>query len=124
MLYTINLHLFDKSIGIFSSVPIVSSSIPLATGVALAYKIENNKNIVVSFLGDGSLEEGVFHESINFASVHNLPILFICENNLYSVYTSMEPRQSNKRDIVKIGNSNGIKSKRCDGNNVLKAIPE
>ena len=117
-----SMHLQDYEKGIISSVPIVGSTIPIGVGVSFATNLKNHnkKNITVIFFGEGATEEGVFHESINFASVHNLPILFICENNLYSVYTSMEPRQSNKRDIVKIGNSNGIKSKRCDGNNVLK----
>ena len=114
-----SMHLFDKSIGIFSSVPIVSSSIPLATGVALAYKIENNKNIVVSFLGDGSLEEGVFHESLNFASIKNLPILFVCENNLYSVYTHINERQPNRK-ISDIGVAHKIKTFDGNGNDIIE----
>ena len=53
------------------------------------------------FFGEGATEEGVFHESINFAALHNLPILFVCENNLYSVYTGLEQRQPKKRDLKK-----------------------
>ena len=117
-----SMHLQDYPKGIISSVPIVGSTIPIGVGVSLATNLKKriNKNITVIFFGEGATEEGVFHESINFAGIHDLPILFICENNLYSVYTSMQPRQSKKRDIVKIAESNGIKSEYGDGNNVLE----
>ena len=67
------MHLFDKSKNITASVPLVSSSIALAVGSGLSSKIDNSKEITVSFLGDGSVEEGIFHESLNFASINKLP---------------------------------------------------
>lgn len=75
------------------SIPIVGSSIPLAVGAAMANKIDGNGNIVICFLGDGAMEEGVFHESMNFASLMKLPIIFVCENNQYSVDTHISKRQ-------------------------------
>ena len=67
---------------------------------------------------DGAIEEGVFYESINFASVKNLPVLFICENNLYSVYSSLTERQPPKRKIYKMVNSIGVNSKFCRGDDI------
>jgi len=114
-----SMHLFDKSMGVTASVPLVSSSIALATGSALNSKINNSKEVTISFLGDGSVEEGIFHESLNFASINKLPIIFVCENNLYSVYTHINERQPT-RSFNKIGAAHGVKSFTCDGNNVTK----
>ena len=114
-----SMHLFDKSKNITASVPLVSSSIALAVGSGLSSKIDNSKEITVSFLGDGSVEEGIFHESLNFASINKLPIIFVCENNLYSVYTPINERQP-KRPFNKLGEAHGVKSYVCNGNDVLK----
>ncbi len=114
-----SMHLFDKSQNITASVPLVSSSIALAVGSALSSKIDNSKEVTVSFLGDGSVEEGIFHESLNFASINKLPIIFVCENNLYSVYTPINERQP-IRPFNKLGEAHAVKSYVCDGNDVLK----
>ena len=114
-----SMHLFDKSKNITASVPLVSSSIALAVGSGLSSKIDNSKEITVPFLGDGSVEEGIFHESLNFASINKLPIIFVCENNLYSVYTPINERQP-KRPFNKLGEAHGVKSYVCNGNDVLK----
>ncbi len=90
-----SMHLMDKSVNVMS-IPIVASSIPLAVGVAMANKIDSNGNIVVCFFGDAAVEEGVFHESMNFASLMQLPIIFVCENNQYSVDTHISKRQPKK----------------------------
>ena len=70
-------------------------------------------------MGDGSVEEGIFHESLNFASINSLPIIFVCENNLYSVYTPIKERQPT-RSFIKLGEAHAVKSFICDGNDVLK----
>jgi pyruvate dehydrogenase E1 component alpha subunit len=72
----------------------------------------------VIFFGEGATEEGVFHESVNFAALHNLPVLFICENNLYSVYSNISVRQPPKRSLVDLARGHGIWSQAGDGNNV------
>ena len=114
-----SMHLFDNDAGIVSSVPIVASGIALALGSALSSKIDNTKAVTISFFGDGAMEEGVFHESLNFASLNNLPILFVCENNLYSVYTSLNERQP-KRSPRLFGKAHNIQSYECDGNDIIK----
>ena len=88
-----SMHLMDDDAGVTMSVPIVASSIPLAVGTALADKIDGKKNVSLAFFGDASIEEGVFHESMNFASLMQLPVIFVCENNLFSVYTHISERQ-------------------------------
>ena len=88
-----SMHALDVDVNFFSC-PIVASAIPLAVGAALANKIDGNGNIVVCFFGDAAVEEGVFHESLNFASLMQLPIIFVCENNQYSVDTHIAKRQS------------------------------
>lgn len=116
-----SMHLQDSSAGIVGSVPIVGSTIPIGVGMSFYSKyFLKNENITAIFFGEGATEEGVFHECINFASLHNLPILFVCENNFYSVYTQLKKRQSNKRNIKKIVQANGIESYSSYGNDALK----
>lgn len=88
-----SMHLMDEKAGVAASIPIVGANIPLAVGAALAFRQQGRESCSVAFLGDGAAEEGVFHESLNFASTHRLPILFVLENNLYSVYTNLGQRQ-------------------------------
>lgn len=78
------------------------------------------KNITTVFFGDGAVEEGVFHESMNFASLKQLPIVFICENNFFSVYSPLSVRQPTGREIFELAKSHGIVSMHGDGNNVLE----
>jgi len=113
-----SMHLIDISAGMMAAVPIVGSTIPIAVGFAWANKLKNSKKVVVVFFGDGATEEGVFHESLDFASLHKLPILFVCENNFYSVYSNINKRQSKSRNICKIANAVGIKSLKINGNNL------
>jgi pyruvate dehydrogenase E1 component alpha subunit len=113
-----SMHLFDVEAGIIASVPIVASSIPLAVGSALSSKIDADGAVSVAFLGDGSLEEGVFHESANFASLNMLPMIFACENNLYSVYTPLCERQPD-RPISRLAAAHGMAYFDVDGDDVL-----
>src|SRR5580704_14655173 len=88
-----SMHLFDRDAGVLLSLPIVAASIPIGVGAAFAMKRKKQDNVAVIYLGDASVEEGVFHESANFAALRRLPAIFICENNLYSVYTALHDRQ-------------------------------
>lgn len=88
-----SMHLFDDEAGVMASVPIVGSNIPLAVGAGLAFAQRESDSVAVAFLGDAAVEEGVFHESLNFASTHRIPVVFFVENNLYSVYTRLDERQ-------------------------------
>jgi pyruvate dehydrogenase E1 component alpha subunit len=112
-----SMHLFDPEAGVLLSEPIVGSSIPLGVGAALGFIQQGRDSVSVVYLGDASLEEGVFHESANFAAVRKLPVIFVCENNLYSVYTHIRDRQP-PRPIVTLPRAHGIPAEHLDGNDV------
>ena len=113
-----SMHLFDLKAGVLASVPIVSSSVPLAVGVALAFQQRGEDRVALAFLGDGSLEEGVFHESANLAAVMKLPAVFFVENNLYAVYTHLRDRQPD-RPMTEIAGAYAMPGRHVDGNDVL-----
>ena len=113
-----SMHLVDIDAGFLGATPIVASSIPIAVGAAFASKLKNRPTVTVVYFGEGATEEGVFYESLNFAVLHQLPIVFVCENNLYSVYSPLSVRQPKTRDIVKIAQAQGCIGGRADGNAV------
>ena len=89
-----SMHLADPSVGFMGSSAVVASTIPHAVGAAMAAKNLKKNQLVVSIFGDGATDEGVYHESINFASLMKLPILFVCENNGLAVHSFQKDRQS------------------------------
>lgn len=113
-----SMHLIDPENGVMGVVPIVAGTIPLATGAALALKIRNEKRIVVSFFGDGASGEGGLYEALNFASLHKLPIIFICENNQYSTHLPLKEIRVSKK-ISEIAEPFRIENYSADGNDVL-----
>jgi pyruvate dehydrogenase E1 component alpha subunit len=113
-----SMHLTDPEVGMIASVPIVSSSIPLAVGSALSDRLDGSDAVTVTFFGDASVEEGVFHESMNFARLRNLAVLFVCENNLYSVYTPLSERQPD-RPLVDIAKAHDVNAAQIDGNDPM-----
>jgi len=117
-----SMHLINKSIGFMGSTAIVANTIPVAVGIGLSLKLKQNNSISCVFFGDGAVEEGVFYESVNFAVVNELPVLFICENNLYSVYSGLEVRQPKGRKIHEMVSAMGINTFHEDGNNVRKVF--
>lgn len=116
-----SMHLFDQKKGILSSVPIVSSAIPLGIGAGFSMKYNNKKNVAVIFLGDAAIEQGVFYESLNYAKVFSLPVLFVCENNLFSCFTNIKDRQP-KNLIKKISKSFDMKTHFIKGNDVIQVF--
>ena len=113
-----SMHLISPQVGFMGSAPIVAGTIALAMGAALANQIKKNNCVAVSYFGDGAAGEGVLSEALNFASINNLPLLFICENNFYA--THMNINDTRKKDsIYEIAFPYGIESVREDGNNVL-----
>jgi pyruvate dehydrogenase E1 component alpha subunit len=114
-----SMHLVAPEIGILGTSAIVGGGIPLAVGVSLSIKIKNKNHIVVSFFGDGATDEGVFYESINFASLKKLPILFVLENNFYSTHLPLRFRQP-ADNIYQRVKTFKIPSVRIDGNDVIK----
>jgi pyruvate dehydrogenase E1 component alpha subunit len=114
-----SMHVIDPEIGMIGATPIVAGTISLAVGAALASKIRKDKRVSVSFFGDGATGEGVLYESLNFAALNNLPVLFVCENNLYA--THMPILECRISDVISdIGRPCNIPSYKVDGNNVLE----
>lgn len=118
-----SMHLIDLSVGFLGAAPIVGSTIPISVGAAFgdSFNAENSR-ITVAFFGDGATEEGVFHESLNFGRLKSLPILFVCENNFYSVYSPMKVRQPAGRSISGIASAHGWKVFQGDGNDVTSVL--
>ena len=105
-----SMHLIDLESNFMGSTAIVGNTIPIGVGLGLSSIIKNKNQFSFIFFGDGAVEEGVFYESVNFAIVRKLPVIFICENNFYSVYSPLKVRQPKKRNIHKMVSSLGIKS--------------
>lgn len=112
-----SMHLFDDDAGVLASLPIVGGSIPIAAGAALAFRQAGTDQVSVGFLGDASIEEGVFHETLNFAVLMKLPVVFILENNMYACYTHLNQRQP-QRPLENIGLSHGLCAHRGNGNDL------
>jgi pyruvate dehydrogenase E1 component alpha subunit len=89
-----SMHIFDREKRFLGGDAIVGGDLPIATGVAFAVKYRKEDDIVLCFFGDGAINEGAFHESFNLASLWNLPVLFLCENNLYGMGTPLEKASS------------------------------
>lgn len=111
-----SMHLSDPAAGFVASTAIVGNSIPLGVGVALALQMQGKDAISCVFLGDGATEEGVFYESANFAALKALPVLFVCENNLYSVYSPLSKRQPASRSLCGVARALGLDARQVDGN--------
>lgn len=113
-----SMHLWDEPSGFCGSVPIVSGTVPIAVGAAMAAKFQNIDNIAVVYLGDGAIEEGVVHESLNLARIQNAPIMFVVENNLFASHMHISLRQSSNK-TSRFAIANHIPYKLVDGNNII-----
>jgi TPP-dependent pyruvate/acetoin dehydrogenase alpha subunit len=88
-----SMHLIDLRAGVMGTSAVVGTTIPQAVGYAYALKVQGRPPVVASFFGDGAVEEGSFHESLNFAALKQVPVVFICENNLYAIHSHQRSRQ-------------------------------
>ena len=116
-----SMHLVDPQIGFMGSSAIVAGSIPLAVGAAYTAKMNNIGQVSIAFFGDGGTDEGIFYESLNFASLYKLPVIFVCENNLFSTHLPIQLRHANI-ELSEIAESHKIKSIKLDGNDVIKVF--
>lgn len=116
-----SMHLVDLAVNFMGTSAIVGNSIPIGVGLALSAQLKKTNQISCVFLGDGATEEGVFYESINFAAVRKLPVLFVCENNLYSVYSPLLVRQPKGRSIAKMVEAIGVEVATSDGHNITSS---
>jgi pyruvate dehydrogenase E1 component alpha subunit len=113
-----SMHLFAAEEGFAGSVPIVGGTVPLAVGASLAAKMDGQGDIGIAYFGDGACEEGVVHESLNLASVMNLPVLFVVENNLYASHLDIAVRQPNDR-TARFAEAHAVEARVVDGNDVV-----
>ncbi|OGQ54803.1 MAG: acetoin dehydrogenase [Deltaproteobacteria bacterium RIFCSPLOWO2_02_FULL_53_8] len=113
-----SMHMIDLAAGFLGAVPIVGATVPLAVGAAWAARLRGEDKVITVFLGDGTFEEGAVYEAINFAALHRLPVLFVCENNLYACYTRLSTRQP-ERPIHAVAAACGCKVMTADGNDAL-----
>jgi pyruvate dehydrogenase E1 component alpha subunit len=116
-----SMHLSSLSVGFMGSAPIIAQTVAMATGAALANLIKANGQIAVTFFGDGAVGEGIIYESLNFAALKKLPIIFICENNLYSTHLPVNECRPGV-PLYKIALPFGIEAVQVDGNDVLKTF--
>lgn len=116
-----SMHLFDVSKHFYGGNAIVGAHLPIAVGMALASKKQKKTNITCCFFGEGAIAEGEFHESMNLAALWKVPILFVCENNLYAMGTKIKYTHANI-DLEKKGAAYGIESSTVDGMNLMAVI--
>ncbi|MFA5392887.1 MAG: thiamine pyrophosphate-dependent dehydrogenase E1 component subunit alpha [Candidatus Ratteibacteria bacterium] len=115
-----SMHLVDLSAGFLGATPVVGSTIPIAVGAALGTMLRGERRVTAVFFGEAAVEEGVFHESINFAVLKKLPVIFICENNFFSVYSPLSVRQPERREIFKLARGYGAPGFQADGNDLFE----
>lgn len=113
-----SMHPVFPAVGILGTSAIVGGGIPFGTGLALAARLRGESRISAVFFGDGASEEGAFHESLNFAALKRLPVLYVCENNLYATVSPLSARQPSP-DIHKRAKALGVPAVLADGNDVL-----
>jgi len=116
-----SMHLFDKSKKFYGGNAIVSGHLPMSVGMALAFKKQKKNSISCCFFGEGAAAEGEFHESMNLAALWNVPILFVCENNLYAMGTAIRYTHS-MQELEKKGVAYGIESKAIDGMDLMTVL--
>jgi TPP-dependent pyruvate/acetoin dehydrogenase alpha subunit len=116
-----SMHLVDVDAGVMGTSAVVGTTIPNAVGYAYALKYRRHNAIVVSFFGDGATEEGVFAESLNFAVLKKLPIVFVCENNQYAIHTHQSHRQGTPA-ICERARAFGLPAERIEQNDVLQLL--
>src|SRR5229473_5694919 len=114
-----SVHLNDPDAGVIASSAILGQTMAVAVGTALAFTMDGRGRVAVTFFGDGTVEEGIFHETLNFAVMRHAPVLFVCENNGFSTHTRLEVRQPASVSIHARAASYGMPSRLVDGNDVF-----
>ncbi len=116
-----SMHIIDKDSGFLGATPIIAGTASLAVGAALASKMRKDGRVAVNFFGDGARAEGAISEALNFSALHKLPIIFVCENNLYATHMPIRESLSNTK-IYETAKGYKVYSVRTDGNDVLKVF--
>lgn len=113
-----SVHLVDVAAGFLGSSPILGHSLALAAGSALAYQMDRRSEVAMAFLGEGACDEGAVWESLNFAAIKKLPVIFVCENNLYATESPLSVRMAPGTEICEKVKSFNIAATKIDGNDV------
>ncbi|NQU58867.1 MAG: thiamine pyrophosphate-dependent dehydrogenase E1 component subunit alpha [Rhodospirillales bacterium] len=114
-----SVHLTDRSVGLIATSAILGQMVAVASGAALAFKMDGEDRVATSFFGDATIEEGGFYESINYASISKLPVLYVCENNLYSTESPLSVRQPDGTDFCDRVRAFNVTAQSVDGNDVV-----
>jgi pyruvate dehydrogenase E1 component alpha subunit len=116
-----SMHAADQDAGMIGGMGIVAAGLPIAAGAAFAARRLGQDRVAVSFFGDGAVHQGAWHEALDFAALLSCPVIFVCENNLYSVYTPLHERQP-ERPITDVARAHDIKALHCDGNDLERVL--
>lgn len=116
-----SMHLYDQKTNFLGGSAIVGNGLPMAVGVAFAYKSLEQEKVAACFFGEGAVDEGEFHESLNLASLWGLPVLFICENNLYSMGMPFQLAEA-ETDLVKKANAYKVDGTSVNGMEVMEVL--
>jgi TPP-dependent pyruvate/acetoin dehydrogenase alpha subunit len=114
-----SMHLVDVAAGVFGTSAVVGTTIPHAVGYAYAVRLRREPRVVAAVFGDGAVDEGVFYESLNFAALKQLPVLFVCENNGYAIHTHQRLRQ-HRPDACARATALGLEAERVEDGDVLR----
>ncbi len=114
-----SMHVGNMSMGMIPGIAIVGGGIPVAAGMALAFRMRKSGQIAACFFGDGAVSEGAFHEGVNMAAIWSLPVIFACENNLYGASTHVSKVMRDTNIARRVAASYGIRAQQVDGNDVL-----
>ncbi|KJS35654.1 MAG: acetoin dehydrogenase [Rhodospirillaceae bacterium BRH_c57] len=115
-----SMHIIDVAAGVMGSSAVVGSQVPVAAGYALAAKRAGEGRVVAVFLGDGATEEGCFYETLNFAALHSLPVLFVCENNGYAIHEPLAKRRARPGGICAVAEALGVPATRVDDGDLFR----
>lgn len=111
------LHAGDLERGVFGATSMLASTLPVAAGAALKFRMKKESHVAVAFFGEGASSRGDFHEALNFAGIHKLPVLFVCENNFYA-YSTPQNMQMAVEDVAIRAEGYGFKGAVCSGNDL------
>lgn len=117
-----SVHLTAPEVGFIASSAILGETTAVAVGAALAFQMDGLDRVAVTFFGEGAMDEGAFYESLNYASIKRLPVLFACENNLYATESPLSVRQAPGTDLCERVRSFKVGAERIDGNDVLEVF--
>jgi pyruvate dehydrogenase E1 component alpha subunit len=118
-----SMHMCDMSVGVTPAIAIVGAGIPIAAGLALSFKMRNTDQVAACFFGEGATNQGAFHEGLNLSALWKLPVVFVCENNLYGASTHVS-RAMLVENVATRASSYGMPGKTVDGNDVLAVYEE